>query len=108
MTHEQIGTNSAKTEMIGGFTYSVLGPDQRESLECQMGLTKKSECLDLEGYDEKKDHLHHIERLTCQRKKKVTKMLKNQSFIQCTLLQTFYYHRPCARIKLFLNFISKN
>ena len=53
MTQEQFGTNRDKTEVIGGIKYSMLGPDQKESREWHLVLTKNSGYLNLEEYDEK-------------------------------------------------------
>ena len=64
MTYEQIRTNREKTDVFGGFTYSIgIG-----------GVTKNGGYLDLEDYDETKDHLHHKDLWTSQRKK-VLKLL---------------------------------
>ena len=49
MIYKHIRTNREKTEAIGGLTYSMLGPDKRESMDCQVGLTANSASLDTEN-----------------------------------------------------------
>ena len=56
--------------MMDEFTYSMISPDQRESMECQLGLTKNNASLDTEENYEKEEHLHDSELLTDQQKKR--------------------------------------
>ena len=53
----------------------IIGPDQIESMEDQMGLTANSASLDIDEYNEKQEHLHHTELRIGPRKKKVSKTL---------------------------------
>ena len=53
MANKHIGTNREKIEVIDEFRYSMIFPDQRESMECQKGLKKNSASLDIEEYDER-------------------------------------------------------
>ena len=52
MAYKHTGPNREKTKVIDEFTYSMISTDQRESMECQLGLTKKNASLDTEEYDE--------------------------------------------------------
>ena len=68
-TYKPTRTISEKNEKNDGFSYSKQGSDQKESGEHQTGFMMYITALDLEDYDEKEEHLHHVELQSSQRKK---------------------------------------
>ena len=92
MAYKHTRTNSEKTEVVDKFTYSMISPDQRESMECQLGLTKKNASLDTEEYDENEEHLHYTELQTDQQKKEES---AKDALKRCILSKTVLLdHRP--------------
>ena len=75
-TYKPTRTISEKNEKNDGFSYSKQGSDQKESGEHRTGFMMYITALDLEDYDEKEEHLHHIELQSSQRKKQRKKVLK--------------------------------
>ena len=59
-----------KTGVIDEFTYSMISPDQRESMECQLVWTKNNASLNTDKNDDKEEHLQYTELQTDQQKKR--------------------------------------